>query len=236
LNRAGAKNGACVAFALSLALAGGVRAQGADSTSAEPGSAAVEPADAAGDGLDAPHPGRARHAQAARLEPLVPELADAPYRLDPGPRPFQNRIAFSPGYGYLGSERLFAFRLAYHPDQWLGYEASIGHNPGQSVHAVLHMVSAIVRHPLPGRWQPYVSGGYGMMMVFPGHALNASPVTKNALAVGGGLEFYIRSDLALRADVRHATVFGREKDRDGVVAFGYLQETVGMSFYRSVKP
>lgn len=210
-------------------MAGGVHAQTVDSAAVDSSSAAVE-------ALDAPRPEPARPIRAARLEPLNPELAEAPYRLEPGPRPFQNRIAFSPGFGFLGSERLFAFRFAYHPDPWLGYEASIGHNPGQSVHAVLHMLSAIVRRPLPGRWQPYVSGGYGMMMVFPGRALNASPVTKNALAVGGGLEFYIRSDLALRADVRHATVFGREKDRDGVVAFNYLQETVGLSFYRSVKP
>jgi len=233
MSRTGTRNGACAALALSLALAGGVRAQTVDSTAVDTSTAAAEPAV---ESLDSPRPEPTRPVRAARLEPLNPELADAPYRLDPGPRPFQNRIAFSPGFGFLGSERLFAFRFAYHPDPWLGYEASIGHNPGQSVHAVLHMLSAIVRRPLPGRWQPYVSGGYGMMMVFPGRALNAAPVTKNALAVGGGLEFYIRSDLALRADVRHATVFGREKDRDGVVAFNYLQETVGLSFYRSVKP
>jgi hypothetical protein len=179
----------------------------------------------------APKPGRR-----PQLEALVPELADAPYRLDPGPRPFQHRVSMSPSVGYLGSESLFAFRLGYYPDSWLGYEATVAHNPGESVHAVLHTVSAIVRHPLAGRFQPYVSGGYGMIMVFPGQSLNASPVTKNALAVGGGLEFFIRSDLALRADVRHATVFGRERDRDGVVAYGYLQETVGLSFYRSVSP
>ena len=171
-----------------------------------------------------------------QLEALVPELAEAPYRLAPGPRPFQHRINMSPSYGYLGSEPLYAFRLGYYPDSWLGYEATVAHNPGESVHAVLHTVSAILRRPVSGRWQPYVSGGYGMIMVFPGQSLNASPVTKNALALGGGLEFYIRSDLALRGDVRHATVFGREKDRDGVVAYGYLQETVGLSFYRSVRP
>ena len=216
-------------------MAGGVRAQNADSTSATD-DAAVEALVPEHDPLDAPRPQRSQPGRHPRLEPLVPELAEAPYRLDPGPRPFKNRIALSPGYGFLGSERLFAFRLAYHPDPWLGYEASIGHNPGESVHAVLHQLTAIVRRPLPGRWQPYVSGGYGMIMVFPGRSINASPVTKNALAVGGGLEFYVRSDLALRADVRHATVFGRERNRDGVVAFGYLQETVGLSFYRSIKP
>ena len=95
----------------------------------------------------------------------------------------------------------------------VGYEAALGHNPGQSVHAVIHSLSALVRYPLPGRFQPYLSAGYGMMMVFPGQSLNADPVTKNALAIGGGLEFYIRSDVAVRAEMRHATVFGKEKGR-----------------------
>jgi hypothetical protein len=170
------------------------------------------------------------------LEALVPELAAHPYRLAPGPRPFLNRLAVTPGFGWLGSEPLFSFRVAYNPNSWLGYEGSLGHNPGQSVHAVLHTVSAIVRRPLPGRFQPYGSVGYGMMMVFPGRSINADPVTKNALTFGGGLELYIRSDLALRADVTHATVFGRQLNRDGVVAFEYLQQTIGLSFYRAIAP
>ena len=170
------------------------------------------------------------------LEALVPELAAHPYRLAPGPRPFLNRLAVTPGFGWLGSEQLFSFRVAYNPNSWLGYEGSLGHNPGQSVHAVLHTVSAIVRRPLPGRFQPYGSVGYGMMMVFPGRSINADPVTKNALTFGGGLELYIRSDLALRADVTHATVFGRQLNRDGVVAFEYLQQTIGLSFYRAIAP
>jgi len=178
----------------------------------------------------------APEATSSPLEPLVPELAAHPYRLAPGPREFQNRLSFSPGYGALGTDALFVFRLAYNPDPWLGYEASIAHNPGQSVHAMLHTFNAIVRHPLPGRFQPYGAAGYGMMLVFPGTTVNAKPVTKNALTVGGGLEFYIRSDLALRADARYATVFGRQRDRDGVVVYDYLQETIGLSFYRTIRP
>jgi hypothetical protein len=170
------------------------------------------------------------------LEPLVPELADHPYRLEPGVRPFRHRLTVSPSYGFLGAERLFALRVGYNPDPWLGYEASIGHNPGQAVHAVLHTFSAILRLPLPGRLQPYAAGGYGMVMVYPGRSVNADPVTKNTLTAGGGLELYIRSDLALRADLRHATVFGKQKDRDDVVAYGYLQGTIGLAFYRSVRP
>jgi len=170
------------------------------------------------------------------LEALVPELAARPYHLAAGPREFQHRVSISPSFGNLGAGRLFAFRAAYNPNPWLGYEASIGHNPAHSVHAVLHTVSAIVRHPFPGRFQPFASGGYGMMMVFPGRSLNASQVTKNALVAGGGLEFYIRSDLALRADVQYATVFGRQKAREGVVTYDYLEETLGLSFYRTIRP
>ena len=170
------------------------------------------------------------------LEALVPELAEHPYRLAPGVRPFQNRLAVSPAYGLLGSKRLFALRVTYHPSQWLGYEWSIGHNPGQSVHAALHMLSVIARRPLPGRFQPYAAVGYGMMLVFPGESINAAPVTKNALAIGGGLEFYIRGDLAIRADLRHDTVLGRERDREGTVAYQYFQQSIGLAFYRSIRP
>ncbi len=170
------------------------------------------------------------------LEALNPELASHPYRLESGPRPFQHRVSLSPAYGFFGSTELYALRLSYNPERWLGYEAQLGHNPGQSVHAVLHSVSAIVRHPFAGRFQPYASLGYGMLMVFPGLAVNAKPVTKNALAVGGGLEMYIRNDLAVRAELRHATVIGSQRDREGIVAYEYAQGTIGLAFYRSIQP
>ncbi len=174
--------------------------------------------------------------RAHKLEALVPELADHPYRLESGERPFRNRFALSPGYGFFGSERFYTLRLAYTPDRWLGYEAAIGHNPGHSTHAVLHTLSMIVRHPFPGRFQPYLSGGYGMFMVYPGHSVNAAPVTKNTLVYGGGLEFFIRGDLALRGEMRRATVIGSQRDREGIVAYDYSQGTVGLSFYRSIRP
>jgi hypothetical protein len=170
------------------------------------------------------------------LEHLVPALEGNPYRLEPGERPFLHRLAVTPGYGLLGGERLFALRVAYNPNRWLGYEASIAHNPGEAVHAVLHGVNAIVRRPFPGRFQPYLTGGYGMITVHPGRSINADPVSKNLLTVGGGAELYIRSDLALRADMQYVTVFGRERDRDGVVGYDYLQQTIGISFYRSIAP
>ena len=170
------------------------------------------------------------------LEYLVPELVDSPYRLDDGPRRFEHRISVSPAYGALGSEQMFAFRVAYNPNDWLGWEGSIGHNPGQSVHAVLHSLSAVVRYPVPGRFQPFAMGGYGMVLVFPGTSINADPVTKNALTIGGGLEFYIRNDLALRGDVQSATVIGRQRDREGTVAYDYVEYTFGFAFYRSIRP
>jgi opacity protein-like surface antigen len=166
----------------------------------------------------------------------VPQLANDPYRIEPGARPYQHRLSFMPGVGMLGSEPVYSLRVAYNPSSWLGYEASLGHNPGQSVHAVLHSLSALVRHPLPGRFQPYGSLGYGMMMVSPGPSINADPVTKNALTLGAGIECFIRDDLALRAEIAHATVFGSPRDGDGIVAYPYLQQTIGLSFYRTIAP
>jgi len=176
------------------------------------------------------------HPSARGLESLVPEVAEHPYRIAPGEREFLHRFAFSPAYGTLGNQRLFTFRFAYNPNRWLGYEGALSHNPGEAVHAIVHSLSAVVRHPLAGRFQPYVIGGDGMMIVFPGQSLNAASVTKNALTLGGGLEFYIRSDVAIRAEVAQATILGKQRDRDGVVAYNYLQQTVGLSFYRSIRP
>jgi opacity protein-like surface antigen len=189
---------------------------------------ACAPRGARADDAAAPAPGA--------LEHLVPALANSPYKLESGTRPFLHRLAVTPGYGQLGAERLFALRIAYNPNDWLGYEATLAHNPGEAVHAVLHGLNAIARYPLPGRFQPYLTGGYGMITVHPGRSINADPVSKNLLTYGGGLEFYIRGDLAIRGDLQHAIVFGKERDRDGVVAYDYLQQTIGLSFYRSIGP
>ena len=170
------------------------------------------------------------------LEALVPEAAQAPFAIEPGVRPFRERLAVSPGYGIMGSERLFVLRAAYFPSSWFGYEATLGHNPGQSVHAILNTFSLLVRRPFPGRLQPYAVAGYGMVMVQTGPSLNAKPVTKNALSGGAGLELFIRDDLALRTEWRQAAVFGEQRGRDGVVVYEYTQATIGLAFYRSIRP
>ena len=170
------------------------------------------------------------------LESLVPELAAHPYRINPGVPDFRYRLSLSPAYGFLGADHLYSIRATYDPGRWFGYEASLAHNPGRAVHAMLHTLSVIVRRPMAGRFQPYVSGGYGMMIVFPGQAANAAPVTKNSLTIGGGMEFYIRNDLALRADMREATVVGQQKGRAGTVAYDYAQGTIGLAFYRTIRP
>jgi hypothetical protein len=170
----------------------------------------------------------------AELRYLVPDLAEDPFRLDDGRRPYRNRISFSPAYGSLGSERLYAIRLAWNPNAWLGWEASVGHNPGQSVHAVLHTLDAVVRHPFPGRLQPYLCAGYGMMLVYPGESFNADPVTANVLAAGGGLEIYVRNDLAIRAETRAISALSGDEREDGTVAYRYGEFTIGLSFYRGL--
>lgn len=170
------------------------------------------------------------------LEALRPDAARAPLRVSPGVHAFSERLSVSPGFGILGRDRLFVLRAVYDPTSWLGYEASLGHNPGQAVHAVLHTFSVLARWPRPGRLQPYAAAGYGMVMVQPGPSLNAKPVTKNALSGGAGLEWFVRDDLALRGEWREAAVFGEQRGQDGVVVYDYTQATIGLAFYRSVRP
>lgn len=188
---------------------------------------------------DAPADSTAADAPVRRrdgLEALVPALAENAYALAPGPRPFLNRLAVTPAFGLLGTEPLFAMRVSYNPNPWLGYEAELAHNPSQAVHAIVHRLSVLVRRPLPGRLQPYATAGYGMAVVLPGRSVNADAVTKNLLAVGGGLELYIRDDLALRAEMRRSTVFGRQANREGLVAYDYAEQTLGLAFYRTLAP
>jgi hypothetical protein len=170
------------------------------------------------------------------LEALVPAVSRRPFAIDPGVMPFEHRIAFSPAFGYLGSERMFIARLAYNPAPWLGWEWSLGHNPGESVHAALHSLSAILRVPIPGRFQPYAALGYGMLLVFPGQSINADPITRNAVMAGGGLEIYLRNDLALRADLRQSLVIGSDPVQGGLVAYDYFQPTIGLAFSRAIRP
>jgi opacity protein-like surface antigen len=165
---------------------------------------------------------------------LVPSLEGAGYRVSDDRARYKNRISFSPAIGQLGSQNLFAIRLGFSPNTWLGYEISLGHNPASSVHAVLHSFNVILRYPISWRAQPYVSLGYGMMTVHPGEALNADPVTKNTLTAGGGLEFYIRNDVALRGEIRSATVLGQQLGIDGTIAYQYREYTIGFAFYRSL--
>jgi opacity protein-like surface antigen len=94
----------------------------------------------------------------------------------------------------------------------------------------------LARWPLSGRLQPYAAAGYGMVMVEPGPSINAKPVTKNALTGGAGLEWFIRDDLSLRSEVRQAAVFGEQRGQTGVVVYDYTQATIGVSFYRSIRP
>ncbi|MFN8548045.1 MAG: hypothetical protein U0527_08805 [Candidatus Eisenbacteria bacterium] len=166
------------------------------------------------------------------LIPLRPELAREPYHLTPGPRPYAHRLAVSPSYGALGSSRLFALRIAYNPTRWLGYEAEIGHAPGHSAHSLVHALSLVLRRPLPGRVQPYLIGGYGMILVFPSRAENADSVTRNLLSGGCGLELYIRDDLALRGEWKQTTALSGGRLGPASFTYDYAEGTVGFSFQR----
>lgn len=165
---------------------------------------------------------------------LVPSLENSGYRITKDRNRLSHRIWFSPAYGQFGSDDVFAFRIGYSPNAWLGYEASFEHNPASSLHALMHTFNVILRYPFSGRIQPYATVGYGMMTVYPGQAINADSVTKNTLTAGGGLEFYIRDDVAIRGEMRGATVLGQELHTEGTVAYDYREYTIGFVFSRSL--
>jgi hypothetical protein len=167
------------------------------------------------------------------LEPLVPEVAGHTLSLSPGPRPFGQRLVLTPAFGQLGGQDLYAIRLAYNPSAWLGYEIGIGHNPGRSVHALTHTLSALLRYPVPFRIQPYATAGYGMVLVFPGQSVNADPVTENVFALGGGVETFVRDDVAIRVEAKRLFVPG-DDPAGGSAVYEYGEVSVGLSFYRSI--
>jgi hypothetical protein len=167
------------------------------------------------------------------LEPLVPEVAGRTFSLAPGLRGYRHRLAFTPAFGQLGGRDLYVARFAYNPSSWLGYEVAIGHNPGRSVHALAHTLSALLRYPVPLRIQPYATAGYGMVLVFPGQSVNADPVTENLIAVGGGVEAFVRDDVALRIEGKRLFVPG-DDPAGGTAVYEYGEVTVGLSFYRLI--
>jgi opacity protein-like surface antigen len=212
---------ASCAAALVVAMPFAARAQSTDSTAV-----ATPPA--------VSHADSTKHASKSGLTYLVPGLEGAGYHVSDDTEHFAHRISFSPAYGQLGDNELFSFRVGYAPNTWLGYEVALGHNPADGLHALLHTFNLIVRKPMPWRFQPYATLGYGMLTVYPGQALNADPVTKNALTYGGGLELYIRDDVAIRGEMRGATVLGQELNTTGTVAYDYREYTIGFSFYRNL--
>lgn len=205
-----------IGTALAVSLPAAVCAQGADSTAVSP-----------------PAPAAAR-ADSSTTTYLVPELEGAGFHVSDDTGRFMHRVSFSPAYGHLGDNPLFSFRLGYSPNTWLGYEVAFGHNPAEGLHALLHTFNVVLRKPLPGRFQPYATLGYGMLTVYPGQALNADPVSKNALTFGGGLELYLRDDVAIRGELRGATVLGQELNSSGTVAYDYREYTIGFAFYRNL--
>lgn len=172
-------------------------------------------------------------ATADEVEHLVPTMAGQSFHIEEGARPYARRLSFTPAFGRLGGDDYYSLRLAFNPNPWLGYEAQVGHNPSESVHALVHSIHTLLRYPLSGRFQPYASLGYGMMLIFPGAVFKADPVTKNAVSAGIGLEIYIRNDVALRGELRGLTLMGgMETTQDG--SFDYRELSVGLAFYRSL--
>lgn len=164
---------------------------------------------------------------------LVPDMAGRGFSVEPGPRPYRDRLGFSPGIGQLGNEPYYAMRVSFNPSPYMGWEAHLGHNPSESVHALVNALHVQLRWPLPWRAQPYVSFGYGMMLVFPGRVFEADPVTENQIGAGVGLEFYLRDDVALRGEIRGTTIVGSSARE--AADYDYREFTLGMVFYRTIE-
>jgi hypothetical protein len=64
--------------------------------------------------------------------------------------------------------------------------------------------------------------------------LNADPATENVLTAGGGLEFFVRDDLAIRAEARGVAAMGDDPHTNESVAYGYGESTFGLVFYRGL--
>jgi hypothetical protein len=166
------------------------------------------------------------------IEYLVPAMAAGRLALAPGDRPYQRHFGFSIGAGELGGQPQYLLRAAYAPRTWLAYEATVAHNPASAVHALFHDFGLVLRRPLPWRLQPYLTASYGMMVAFPGGALLADSVTRNVLSGGGGLELFIRDDLALRLDARGRRVL--HPAAGGTLVYDYADYSAGFIFYRSL--
>lgn len=168
------------------------------------------------------------------VEYLVPAMRGRGLSLAEGPRPYLHRLSFSPAFGELGSEPYYLLRLAYNPSRWMAYEANIGHNPAQSVHSLVHSLQAVVRWPFSGRIQPYLTVGYGMMLIFPGRVFSADPVTANLMSAGAGLEFFLRDDVAIRGEWKGHHITNGQNDRfEG--GREYREFSFGFAFYRDIQ-
>jgi len=168
------------------------------------------------------------HAQSAPAStPFVDDTQAAP----PSDRTGGD-LALTAGAGYLGSDPMYALRLAYFALPWLGMEATLGHNPSGSEHAILHYANAVARFDRPGHVRPFVTAGLGTIEVFPGIAINASPVTKLLLNVGAGTHLHLRDDVALRVEARSFTILDQQEGHRG--AYQYLEWSCGVTFRRQL--
>jgi hypothetical protein len=152
-------------------------------------------------------------------------VAAAPEAATPG------TLTLALGAGQLGTEPLYAFRLAWLPTPRLGFEASLAHNPSSATHAALHHLDGVVNLASLGRVRPFAVAGLGTIHVFPGTALNAKSVTKLLLDCGGGTHLFVRDDVALRFEGRATWIVDQQQDHRGVL--DYAQWSVGLTFFRS---
>ena len=89
----------------------------------------------------------------------VPSAHDATAPPSAGLRDLTGNLSFTAAAGQFGAQELYSLQLAFHPNRYLGLEATLAHNPASGVHAALHHFGALV--PVGSLWRirPFVTAG-----------------------------------------------------------------------------
>ena len=148
-----------------------------------------------------------------------PSCAQNPYRLAPGPRPFLNSaVTFSPGVRTSRSRRLVRVPHRLQPELVARLRGiARAHNPGQSVHAVINSLTAVVRHPWSGRFQPFSPAATAWSWSCRAETVNAGAGHQECLDLRRWPRAATSAVISRSApDMQQATVFGRQQGHDGV--------------------
>ena len=121
-------------------------------------------------------------------------------------------FALFEGDQFLKTSPVYGGAFGYNFDEHFGVELGgsfidSGTRRGNSVdvHTYFYHMDALYHmKPWGGKFQPYLAAGVGgMTFDYEGDVRGKDPVTAFAVNYGGGVEYFIADNFALRGDVRH---------------------------------